>query len=129
MVADGRSYGMRTETGRSMGEFYVDAAGLNSLYNLLVRASGDAVDAFDFTRRHCDLNFAQVGLIMRLISPHYHAYHEMTGALQRLRDLAQGAGTQINLTQGDYARSDRAAAARLDAGYPGANDPTGVRGT
>jgi hypothetical protein len=112
-----------------VGEFYVDVDGLNGLYNALVRASGDAADALAFTRRHCDLNFAQVGLIMRLISPHYHAYHEMTGALERLRDLSQGAGTQVNLAQRDYARSDQSAARRLDAGYPGATDPAGLRGT
>ena len=57
-----------------MGEFYVDAAGLNSLYNQLVRASGDASDTLDYVKQHCDLSFGDVGLIMRLISPHRHAY-------------------------------------------------------
>ena len=108
-----------------MNEFYVDAAGLNSVYNQLVLASGDASDTLEYTRKHCDLSFTDVGLIMRLISPHKHAYGEVTGALTQLKELAQGAGTQVNLAQHDYARTDQAAAARLDAGYPGAKDQIG----
>jgi hypothetical protein len=112
-----------------MGEFYVDAGGLNALYNQFVRASGDASDSLDYTKKHCDLSFTEVGLIMRLISPHYHAYREVTGALTQLQTLAQGAGTQVNAAQRDYARTDQAAAERVDAGYPGAKDPASVRGT
>ncbi|AGZ39611.1 hypothetical protein [Actinoplanes friuliensis] len=112
-----------------MTEFYVDAAGLNSVYNQLVRASGDASDTLEYTRKHCDLGFTDVGLIMRLISPHKHAYGEVTEALTQLKELAQGAGTQVNAAQHDYARTDQAAAARLDAGYPGAKDPAAVRGS
>ncbi|WP_199517041.1 hypothetical protein [Nucisporomicrobium flavum] len=112
-----------------MSEFSVDAAGLNSLYNVFVRASGDASDSLDYTRQHCDLSFTEVGLIMRLISPHKHAYGEVTDALTQLKDLAQGAGTQINAAQKDYARTDEGSAARLDAGYPGAKDPISLRGT
>jgi hypothetical protein len=66
---------------------------------------------------------------MRLISPHRHAYGELTEALTRLRDLAQGSGTQINRAQLDYAHTDQAAAARLDDGYRGAKDPAALRGT
>jgi hypothetical protein len=112
-----------------MNEFYVNATGLNSVYNQLVRASGDASDTLEYTKKHCDLSFTDVGLIMRLISPHKHAYGEVIGALTQLKELAQGAGTQVNLAQHDYARTDQASAARLDAGYPGANDPATVRGS
>ncbi|GGQ87374.1 hypothetical protein [Couchioplanes azureus] len=112
-----------------MSEFYVDAAGLNSLYNVLARASGDAADTLDYTKKHCDLSFSDVGLIMRLISPHKHAYEEVTGALTRLAEIAGGAGTQINAAQRDYARTDQDAAARVDAGYPGPKDATALRGT
>jgi uncharacterized protein YukE len=81
----------------------------------------------DYTRKHCDLSFTDVGLIMRLISPHKHAYGEVTEALTRLQTLAQGAGTQVNAAQQDYARTDQTAAQRVDAGYPGAKDPAAVR--
>ncbi|GAB1692737.1 hypothetical protein [Krasilnikovia sp. M28-CT-15] len=111
-----------------MGEFYVDAGGLTSLYNVFVRASGDASDTLGYVHKHCDLSFTEVGLIMRLISPHKHAYGEVTEALSRLRDLSQGAGTQINRAQLDYARTDQAAAARLDGSYPGAKDSVSLRG-
>lgn len=34
---------------------------------------------------------------MRLIAPHYPPYHVMTRALERLSDLSQDAGTQVNV--------------------------------
>jgi hypothetical protein len=112
-----------------MGQFYVDVGGLNGVYNMLARASGDASDTLDYTKAHCDLDWNAEGLLMILMGPHEHAYENLTGALVKLRDLSQGAGTQVNLAQGDYARADAVAAARLDAGYPGAKDPVYVRGT
>lgn len=111
-----------------MSEFYVDAGGLNGLYNLLVRASGDARDTLDYTKKHCDMPAASEGYLMMLIGPHKIAYDNLTEALGKLGELAQGAGTQVNGAQGDYARSDHAAAARLDAGYPGAKNAADLRG-
>ena len=112
-----------------MGQFFVSPAGLNDLYNLLVRAAGDASDTLDYTKTHADLSWDAEGLLMMLMGPHEHAYENLTGALGRLRDLSQGAGTQVNLAQGSYARADQTAAERLDAGYPGAKNPASVRGT
>ena len=112
-----------------MTEFYVDAAGLSGLYNQFVRASGDATDTLDYVKKHCDLSFTEVGLLMRMMSPPYHAYGQLTGALEQLRDLTQSAGTQINAAQNDYARTDQTAAARLDQSYAGAGNPASLRGT
>lgn len=110
-------------------EFYVDAGGLDGLYNQLVRASGDAADTLEYTKRHCDLSWDAEGLIMIFMGPHDHAYESLTNATTRLQDLAQGAGTQINRAQLDYAKTDNAAAARVDATYPGATDPASLRST
>ncbi|MFE9960507.1 hypothetical protein [Micromonospora sp. NPDC005299] len=112
-----------------MSGFYVDPNGLNGLYNLLHRASGDAADILGYTTRHCDLTFDQEGLLFMLAGPHHAAYQRMTQGLERLHTLTGSAATQINLAQLGYAESDHAAAARLDQTYPGAQDPTGLRST
>ncbi|MGX6606225.1 hypothetical protein ACWKSP_29490 [Micromonosporaceae bacterium Da 78-11] len=112
-----------------MAEFYVDAVGLNGLYSQLARASGDAADVLEYTEKHCDLAWNTEGLLMIFLGPHDHAYDSLTEAITRLRDLAQGAGTQINRAQLDYAKTDEAAAGRVDATYAGAKSPEGVRGT
>ncbi|GIF23489.1 uncharacterized protein YukE [Actinoplanes tereljensis] len=106
-----------------MTEFYVDAQGLNGLYNQLVRASQDASDTVDYTKQHCALSITAEGYLMIMLGPHATAYANMVKAIRKLEELAQGTGTQINLAQRDYARTDASAAARLDAGYPGATDP------
>lgn len=112
-----------------MSDFYVNADDLNGLYNLFVRASGDARDTLDYTQKHCDMPAASEGYLMMLIGPHKSAYDNLTGALTQFSELAQGAGTQVNIAQGSYARSDHAAAARLDGGYPGARNAADLRGT
>ncbi|MEO3748960.1 hypothetical protein [Plantactinospora sp. B5E13] len=111
-----------------MTGFYVDPTGLNGLYNLLWRASGDARDALDYTRRNCDLNLVEVGLLMNMVGPHRQAYQQVTNGLQEFVNLTQGAATQVNLAQRMYATSDAAATARLDQTYPGAKDPGGLGG-
>jgi len=110
-----------------MTGFSMDPAGLNGLYNQLVRASDDAHDTLDYTRRQCDLDWNAEGLLMILLGPHEHAYANVTGALQRLRELAQETGTAVNATQNDYLRTDRAVAARLDAARPATDKPDPVR--
>jgi len=110
-----------------MNGFYVDPNGLNGLYNLLHRASGDAGDILEYTQRHCDLNFDQEGLLFMLAGPHHAAYQRMTQGLGRLKTLTGSTATQINLVQREYAASDGTAAASLDQSYPGAHDPTGLR--
>ncbi|MFF5075747.1 hypothetical protein ACFY36_01740 [Actinoplanes sp. NPDC000266] len=105
-----------------MSEFYVDPAGLTGLYNQYARASGDAVDVLDYTKRHCDLPMVSEGFLMMVIGPHKEVYEELTAALARLDSLTRGAGSQVNAAQNDYARADQGAAARVDASYPGAKD-------
>ncbi|MFE9206221.1 hypothetical protein [Micromonospora sp. NPDC007230] len=112
-----------------MSGFYVDPAGMNGLYNLLHRASEDAADILGYTTRHCDLTFDQEGLLFMLAGPHHMAYRRMTEGLERLKTLTQGAATQVNLAQREYATSDTSAAAHLDKSYPGARDPSSLRGT
>lgn len=112
----------------TMSEFYVDAGGLNGLYNQFVRASGDASDTLSFTQQHCDLPAVAEGFLMMVVGPHHEAYQRLTGALTKLAEVTQSAGTQVNAAQGDYARTDHAAAARLDASYPGAKNPGFVGG-
>lgn len=106
-----------------MTAFYVDAGGLNGLYNQLVRASGDAADTGDYLKQHCDLPAVSEGFLMMVIGPHKETYDKVTEALHRLRELCQNAGIQINAAQGDYARTDQTASAKLDATYAGAKDP------
>jgi hypothetical protein len=111
-----------------MGGFHVDPPGLSGLYNQLVRASGDAADTLAYTAKHCDLDFLEEGYIFMLAGPHARAYESVTQALRRLQELARSAGTQVNLAQLAYARSDAAASARLDGAYTGAGDPAQLRG-
>ncbi|MFD6712347.1 hypothetical protein AMK25_22375 [Micromonospora sp. TSRI0369] len=111
------------------GGFFVDPAGMNGLYNLLHRASEDAADAHGYMTRHCDLTFDQQGLLFMLAGPHRTAYRRMTEGLERLKTLSQGAATQVNLAQREYATSDASSAARLDKTYPGARDSSALRGT
>ncbi|MEU3454062.1 hypothetical protein ABZ671_10710 [Micromonospora sp. NPDC006766] len=110
-----------------MSGFFVDPNGLNGLYNLLHRASGDAADVLEYTKRHCDLIFGQEGLLLHVAGPHHTAYQQMTQGLEKLKTLTRDAATQINLAQREYATSDGTAAARLDQSYPGAPDPTSLR--
>lgn len=110
-----------------MNELYVDTVGMNALYNQLLRASDDVTETVDYVRGHCNLDFFEVGLIMRLMSPHRKAYGELTTALDRLQELTQGAGTQVNRAQVEYATTDLEHAAVLDAAYPGADDPDAHR--
>lgn len=112
-----------------MSGFYVDPAGLNGLYNLLHRASGDANDTLTYARKHCDLEFDQQGILFLFAGPHQVAYGRVTASLERLETLTRAAATQINQAQRDYAASDTSASARLDQSYPGARDPAEVRGT
>ncbi|MEV4629344.1 hypothetical protein AB0J90_24090 [Micromonospora sp. NPDC049523] len=113
----------------NMSGFYVDPAGLNGLYNLLHRASGDAEETLRYTNTHCQMEFDEEGLLFYLGGPHSEAYEAMTSALARLQSLTSSAATQINLAQRDYATSDHNAVARIDQGYPSAADPDMVRGT
>ncbi|GLY05003.1 hypothetical protein Acsp01_53820 [Actinoplanes sp. NBRC 101535] len=110
-----------------MEQLYVDTNGLNQLYNQMQRASDDAANTLDYVHKHCDLSFVDVGLIMRLISPHRKAYGELTSALERLQQLTQTAGTQVNRAQVAYSQTDLQAAAALDAAYPGAKDADTLR--
>ncbi|WP_041832160.1 hypothetical protein [Actinoplanes sp. N902-109] len=61
--------------------------------------------------------------------PHAQAYANIVKAIRTLSELAQETGTQINAAQQDYAKTDAAAAARLDAGYPGAKDAAALHAT
>ncbi|MDG6108533.1 hypothetical protein Daura_14145 [Dactylosporangium aurantiacum] len=112
-----------------MNDFCVDPSGLRALSGLLTRAAGDARDALDYTRRHCTLRWEQRGLLMLVADPHGQAYGRVTGALDRLRELSDGAAGQVTRAAAGYAAADRATAAALDATYPGATDPGGLRGT
>ncbi len=110
----------------NMSGFYVDPAGLDGLHNVLHRASGDVGDTLAYVKRHCDLTFAEEGLLVIMASPHKLVYDRMTQGLQRLESVARGAATQINLAQHSYATSDAASAGRLDQTYPGAKDPAAM---
>jgi hypothetical protein len=109
--------------------FYVDVRGLDSVYNLLVRASDDARDIYRYAQRYCQMSMVQQGILLNMQGPHANAYRRITEALAHLADLAQVAATQVNQAQLRYARADLDALARLDASYPGAVDPTAVRST
>ncbi|MEV6847549.1 hypothetical protein [Actinoplanes sp. NPDC051411] len=100
-----------------MTEFSVDAAGLSGLSRLLSRASDDAFDVLDYTKRQCDLGWRAEGLLMKLVGPHEHAYATVTAALARVQDLSSGAAGQVALAAQDYAASDLAAARRLGPAY------------
>ena len=110
-----------------MSEFSLDAAGLSGLSRLLSRASDDAFDVLDYTKRQCDLDWRSEGLLMKLLGPHDHAYATVTRALARVQDLSAGASGQVALAALDYADTDLAAARRLAPAYgqaapPGAED-------
>jgi uncharacterized protein YukE len=111
-----------------MADLYVDVPGLNGLYNQLQRAQGDAADALDHVRKHCDLPVVDVGYIQLLIGPHGRAYRNVTSALERLQRLTQDAATQINRAQLDYGRTDLESAKTLDASYPGAKNQAVLAG-
>ncbi|WUR62301.1 hypothetical protein OHS32_13295 [Micromonospora chokoriensis] len=111
-----------------MSGFYVDPAGLDGLYNVLHRASNDVTDTLAYAKRHCDLSFAEEGLLVIFASPHRVTYNRMTQGLQRLEMVSQGAATEINAAQLAYARSDAESASRLDQTYPGAKDPAAMWG-
>jgi hypothetical protein len=100
-----------------MREFSVQAAGLSGLSRLLSRASDDAFDVLDYTRRQCGLDWRAEGLLLKLAGPHEHAYATVTAALARLQDLAAGASGQVALAAQDYADADLAAARRLAPAY------------
>ncbi|MFC4997451.1 type VII secretion target [Dactylosporangium cerinum] len=112
-----------------MNDFHVDPSGLRALSGQLARAGGDARDTLDYTRRHCSLSWDRRGLLMLVADPHGKAYGRVTTALDRLRELSDGAAAQVDRAAGQYAATDLAAAARLDAAYPGATDPAALRGT
>ncbi len=112
-----------------MNDFFVDPSGLRALSGLLARAAGDARDTLDYTRRHCSLSWDRRGLLMLVADPHGKAYGRVTGALERLRDLSDGAAGQVTRAAAAYASTDHAAAAALDATYLGAADPRALRGT
>lgn len=101
----------------------MDAAGLSGLSRMLSRASGDAFDALDYTRRQCDLDWPAEGLLMKLLGPHDHAYDSVTRALARVQDLAAGASGQVALAAQDYAQADLAAAGRFGPAYGPAPAP------
>ncbi|MFI6071775.1 hypothetical protein ACIA5C_09320 [Actinoplanes sp. NPDC051343] len=101
-----------------MSEFSVDAAGLSGLSRLLSRASDDAFDVLDYTKRQCGLDWRAEGLLMKLVGPHEHAYQSVTAALARVQDLSAGAAGQVALAAQDYAAADLAAAWRLAPAYP-----------
>ncbi|AVT29410.1 hypothetical protein C6361_07790 [Plantactinospora sp. BC1] len=67
-------------------------------------------------------------MLLDLMGPHEIAYDQMTGALQRLGELSQGAATQVNRAQRSYTSTDEAAAGRLDRTYPGAKNAAEVFG-
>jgi hypothetical protein len=79
---------------------------MTGLHNHFVRTAGDPTDTLTYTRRHCDLSWDAEGLLMMLMGPHKHTYESVTGALTKLHELTQGAGTQVNRAQLDYARTD-----------------------
>ncbi|WBB91447.1 hypothetical protein [Verrucosispora sp. WMMC514] len=112
-----------------MSGFYVDVNGMDGVYNVLHRASQDAAEGLHYMTRHCDLTFDQEGLIFMLAGPHQTAYRRMSEGLERLKKLLQSAATQVNLAQGEYVTSDADVAADLDRTYPGASDPSRLRGT
>lgn len=103
-----------------MSEFFVDTTGIDGLYNQLVRASGDARETLAYTKKHCDIPFPDKGLLLNLLGPHRHAYPRVVDALDTIAGLTRDTATQINQAQVEYARTDADAAARVDAGYPGA---------
>jgi uncharacterized protein YukE len=100
-----------------MSEFSLDAAGLSGLSRLLSRASDDAFDVLDYTKRQCDLDWRSEGLLMKLLGPHDHAYATVTQALSRLQELSAGASGQVALAAEDYAEADLAAARGLAPTY------------
>ncbi|MEU8376631.1 hypothetical protein AB0C22_26440 [Micromonospora sp. NPDC048894] len=107
----------------NMSGFSADPVGLDGLYNVLHRASGDVYDILGYVERHCGLSFGDEGLLVILASPHKLVYDRMTQGLHRLQAVAQGAATQVNLAQRAYTSADAESAGRLDRTYPGAKDP------
>jgi hypothetical protein len=112
-----------------VNDFFVDPSGLRALSATLTGAGGDARDTLAYTRQHCSLSWDRRGLLMLVADPHELAYDRVTTALQRLRDLSDGAADQVSRAAAGYASADHTAAAALDATYPGATDPAGLRGT
>jgi uncharacterized protein YukE len=110
-----------------MSEFFVDPGGLAGLSGQLARASDDAYDTLDYTKRQCDLSWHAEGLLMMLIGPHERVYDEVTGSLTRLREVSRDAADQVRAAGADYARTDARTAALLDAAYPAAADAAGTR--
>ncbi|NMO52905.1 hypothetical protein HH310_17115 [Actinoplanes sp. TBRC 11911] len=106
-----------------MTEFFVDARGLTGLHHQVIRAGQDAEQVAGYARKHGDLTMTAEGYLMIMLGPHAIAYASMIKAVQRLADLAQEAAAQVDAARRDYARTDQVVAARLDAGYAGAEDP------
>jgi len=100
-----------------MSEFSLSAAGLSGLSRLLSRASDDAFDVLDYTKRQCGLDWRAEGLLLKLVGPHEHAYAAVTAALAKLQDLAGEASGQVAMAAQDYAESDQTAAGRLARSY------------
>jgi uncharacterized protein YukE len=105
------------QTGGAMSEFSLSAAGLSGLSRQLSRASDDAFDVLDYTKRQCDLDWRAEGLLMKLVGPHDHAFASVTGALTRLQDLTAGASGQVAQAAQDYTQTDLASARRFAPAY------------
>jgi len=86
---------------------------LSGLSRLLSRASDDAFDVLDYTRRQCGLDWRAEGLLMKLVGPHEHARTTVTAALARVQDLSASASGQVAIAAQDYAGTDLAAARRF----------------
>jgi hypothetical protein len=86
-----------------VNDFHVDPSGLRALSGQLARAGGDARDTLDYTRRHCTLSWDRRGLLMLVADPHGKAYGRVTTALDRLRELSDGAAAQVDKAAGQYA--------------------------
>jgi hypothetical protein len=74
-----------------MTDFYVDVHGPDGLYNQLVRASQDATQTVEYTKRHCDLSITAEGFLLVMLGPHAKAYASMVTAIRKLSELAQEA--------------------------------------
>ncbi|BCJ40398.1 hypothetical protein GCM10010168_32580 [Actinoplanes ianthinogenes] len=108
-------------------ELFVDLAGLDRLYNQLVRASEDGTEALAYVAKNCKLNWPEQGLLFVALQTQSTMYQQVDTSFGQVRDLCSQAGTEVNRSQVIYKNTDHDSAAQLDKVCTGIADLDGLR--
>ena len=104
--------------------FQVEPSALRTFDGQLGDAAADAANANTYIRRYTDFGWHAEGLMSQLQTAHEHFVSELTSGLAHLQHLLEQSKTEMDGAAAYYERTDRAAAARLDATYPEAPRPS-----